>query len=95
MSSFVPDAMSVIAFFYPEDDDFRKMLIKHSAQVRNKALEILDAMEEPIPEISRDELSAAAMLQDIGKGSCQAPSILSSGTQPYLAHGLNGGGRRR
>ena len=65
----------------------RRLLLKHSKHVRDKALEIL---EKSGLELDRQLVSDGAMLHDIGVGRCHAPSILCVGTEPYIAHGVIG-----
>ncbi|MBQ7650693.1 MAG: HD domain-containing protein [Victivallales bacterium] len=81
--------MDIIIHFYPDDTPFRRMLIKHSTQVRDKALEILD--KSPIKDkLDREIVMNGAMLHDIGIGRCDAPPILCTGSEPYIAHGIIG-----
>ena len=84
-------AFSIIEHFYPEDTPFRRLLIKHSEQVRDKALQILDASPDDVSKaIDRSIVIDGALLHDIGIGECHAPSILCNGTKPYIAHGVIG-----
>ena len=81
------DALAIIQHFYPEDTPLRRRLVKHSAQVRNKALELAaNSPEKPDLALVAD----GAMLHDLGIGRCDAPSIDCNGTEPYLAHGIIG-----
>ena len=81
--------MEIIAHFYPEDTPFRRMLIKHSTQVRDKALEIIE--QSPLKaQMDLRLVANGAMLHDIGIGRCDAPPILCTGTEPYIAHGVIG-----
>ena len=82
---------SIIEHFYPEDTPFRRLLIKHSAQVRDKALQILEASPDDVSKaIDRSIVIDGAMLHDIGIGECHAPSILCTGSKPYIEHGIIG-----
>jgi uncharacterized protein len=81
------DALSIIHHFYPADDDFRKLLLLHSNQVKDKALQILSNCGL---QLDRTIVENGALLHDIGIGRCHAPSILCNGTEPYLAHGIIG-----
>jgi len=81
------DAISIIHHFYPADDDFRKLLLLHSNQVKDKALQILSNCDL---QLDRTVVENGALLHDIGIGRCHAPSILCTGTEPYLAHGIIG-----
>lgn len=85
------DAIAVFNDFYSEDTPLRRLLFKHSSQVRDKALEILDACAVVPNGIDREVVSAGAILHDIGVGRCHAPSILCVGDEPYIAHGIIGG----
>ena len=80
----------VIEFFYPEDTPLRRLLLRHSRQVREKALAIAEDPRCPVRGLDLRELSAGALLHDIGILRCHAPGILCTGTEPYLAHGILG-----
>jgi uncharacterized protein len=80
----------VIDHFYPEDTPLKRLLLQHSRQVRDKALEILALPGNDRLGLSEEDVSAAAMLHDIGIGQCHAPGILCTGSEPYLAHGVIG-----
>ncbi|MBP5672263.1 MAG: HDIG domain-containing protein [Victivallales bacterium] len=81
------NASSIIQHFYPEDNAFRKLLLLHSNQVREKALQILSGCNV---QLDRTIVENGALLHDIGIGRCHAPSILCEGTEPYIAHGVIG-----
>lgn len=86
------DALEIIHHFYPEDTPFRRLLLLHSEQVRDKVCAIL---EDPLCAgicrgIDRDLVLNGALLHDIGIGSCHAPDILCEGQVHYLCHGLEG-----
>ncbi len=80
----------IITFFYPDDTPLRRLLLKHSRQVRDKAMEIL--RQAPGHTIAADPeiVAEGAMLHDIGIGRCHAPGILCMGSAPYIAHGVIG-----
>ena len=80
----------VIRHFYPEDTPLRRLLLRHSEQVRDKALAILANRSRPPLELDPLLVSAGAMLHDVGVLQCHAPSILCEGTRPYIAHGTIG-----
>ena len=80
----------LILKFYPEDTPLRRIIIKHSAQVRDKAFAILDAPSCPLVKIDRKLLNEGAQLHDIGIGRCHAPKIECNGDQPYIRHGVLG-----
>lgn len=82
------DVNNIILYFYPEDTPLRNLLLKHSIQVRDKALEI--AKECPEVKLDMQLVSDGAMLHDIGIVRCHAPSILCNGSENYIAHGTIG-----
>ena len=83
-------AMEILRSFYPEETPLRTLLLKHSTQVRDKALDILRRSSAPTLCDDADVVQAA-LLHDIGVGRCHAPSILCEGHADYMAHGLIGG----
>ncbi len=82
------DALAIIREFYPEDTPLRRLLLRHSQQVRDKALAILAGIRRL--KLDARLVTDGAMLHDIGIGRCHAPGILCMGTEPYLAHGVIG-----
>lgn len=84
--------LSIIQFFYPDDTPLRRLLLRHSNQVAQKAFDILKGSGLPLN--SRLVLGGA-LLHDIGILRCRAPKILCVGTEPYLTHGIIGGGMLR
>lgn len=80
----------IIDFFYPEESQLKDLLIKHSSQVKSKALEIADKPENRDLKIDKDIVADGAMLHDIGIKFCYAPSILCNGEQHYISHGIIG-----
>ena len=78
---------TVIAHFYPEETPLKRLLLRHSEQVREKALEIAKVSGV---EVDVNIVAAGAMLHDIGILHCHAPKILCTGTEHYLRHGLIG-----
>ena len=83
------DYQAIIDKYYPQDDILRRLLIKHSRQVADRALLIRDKHKELA--VDRSFVEEAAMLHDIGIFRCDAPSIYCYGTEPYLKHGPIGG----
>ena len=77
----------IISCYYPADDDLRRTLIKHSCQVRDKALELAEKTDIPL---DKEFLAAGAMLHDIGIKLCHAPGIFCQGELHYLRHGIEG-----
>ena len=93
MSNFCPSAqdfaIQVISHFYPEDDSFRRLLMKHSFQVCRKAETILHSPGCPL-RLDDETVVTGALLHDIGIGRCHAPDIGCHGDHPYIAHGVIG-----
>ena len=83
------DYLSIINKYYPNDDDLRRLLLKHSRQVADRCLQIARKHKE-LP-VDVQFLEEAAMLHDIGIYQCDAPSIYCKGTEPYIKHGPIGG----
>ena len=83
------DYQALIDKYYPDDDELRRLLLRHSRQVADRSLLI----SRRHPELRLDEtfLEEAAMLHDIGIRWCHAPSIYCNGEEPYICHGLIGG----
>ncbi len=81
-------ADSLFRHFYPEDTPLRRLLLRHSLQVQEKALALAASSGVPLNlSLVRD----GALLHDVGVGRCHAPGILCLGEEPYLRHGLLGG----
>ena len=83
------DYLSIINKYYPENDELRQLLVKHSRQVADRCLQIAKKHRE-LP-VDVQFLEEAAMLHDIGICRCNAPSIHCHGTEPYIRHGVLGG----
>ncbi len=81
-------AETLFRHFYPEDTPLRRLLLRHSLQVREKALALAASSGVTLDlSLVRD----GALLHDVGVGRCHAPGILCLGEEPYLRHGLIGG----
>lgn len=93
LESVSPLCREILLRFYPGDTPLRRLLLKHSFQVREKAFAIAGAA--PDVPVERTLVSDGAMLHDIGIGRCHAPDILCEGAAPYIAHGTIGGGMLR
>ena len=61
---------AIIDQYYPEDDDLRRLLLKHSRQVADRCLLICD--HHPELMLDREFLEESAMLHDIGIRWCNA-----------------------
>jgi uncharacterized protein len=83
------DYLSIIYKYYPDDNELRRLLLKHSRQVADRCLLIIRKHKEL--SVDKQFLEEAAMLHDIGIFRCNAPSIYCHGTEPYLSHGPIGG----
>ena len=83
------DYQAIIDKYYPEDDELKRLLLKHSRQVADRCLLICD--RHPELHIDREFVEEAAMLHDIGIRWCNAPNIHCHGTEPYIRHGQIGG----
>ena len=75
--------------YYPEDNKLRRLLIKHSRDVADKALRIVDA--HPELHLDRQFVEDGALLHDIGIFMTDAPGIYCHGNRPYIEHGRIGG----
>ena len=82
--------LQILDFYYPEETPLKALLLQHSRQVRDKALQILESSTAQALKLDAALVADGAMLHDIGIGRCHAPSILCVGTEPYLAHGIIG-----
>lgn len=82
-------ALDIINKYYADNEPLRKLLIKHSKQVTDRALKIVD--NHPELHIDRAFVEQAAMLHDIGIFMTDAPAIHCHGTHHYLMHGYLGG----
>lgn len=80
--------LDIIEKYYTKDSDLYNILINHSLDVTNKALEIV----RKHPELGADEdfIREAGMLHDIGIFLTNAPSIQCFGNEPYIRHGVLG-----
>ena len=89
---FTPE--DVLRDFYPGDTSMFNILLQHSRQVCSKALALLDTAGGKF-SANRDIVVYGAMLHDIGIGRCHASGIFCSGHEPYIRHGVIGGGMLR
>jgi uncharacterized protein len=78
----------LIEKYYTPGTELYYILVKHSEQVRDKALEVVAKH----PELLADEtfITEAAMLHDIGIFLCDAPRIFCRGSHQYIEHGYLG-----
>ena len=74
--------------YYPEENELKRILIKHSRSVAEKALDIARRHPELNPDLQFIE--EAAMLHDIGIFLTDADGIFCYGSYPYICHGYLG-----
>ncbi|RRD80204.1 HDIG domain-containing protein [Alloprevotella sp. OH1205_COT-284] len=79
---------TLIPKYYPQDNELRRLLLRHSRQVAERAVAIIDRH----PELGADRhfVYEAAMLHDIGIFLTHAPRIHCHGQAAYLQHGWLG-----
>lgn len=80
--------INIINKYYKKDSELYHILLNHSTDVTNKALDI--AQKHPELNIDTDFVKEAGMLHDIGIFRTDAPSISCFGSEPYIAHGTIG-----
>lgn len=78
----------IIDKYYEGHEELKQLLLLHSCQVADKAMEVLDL--HPEIEADRTFVYEAAMLHDIGIVRTDAPGIGCRGTYPYICHGMLG-----
>ena len=82
------DPYKIIEKYYQKDSDIYFILLIHSEQIKDKALEI--AARNPELKLDTDFIAEAAMLHDIGIFMCNAPRLHCKGTHDYIEHGYLG-----
>ena len=80
--------LDIIYKYYPADDALRRLLLKHSRQVADKALAVCE--RHPDLHLDRQLVYEGAMLHDVGIFLTDAPGIFCHGSEPYLLHGRLG-----
>ncbi|WP_314936200.1 HD domain-containing protein [Alloprevotella tannerae] len=80
--------LDIIYKYYPTDDALRRLLLKHSRQVADKALAVCE--RHPELQLDRQLVYEGAMLHDVGIFLTDAPGIFCHGSEPYLLHGRLG-----
>lgn len=78
----------IIDFYYPLDNELKKIYNIHAGKVTELALEM--ARKHPELELDLQFIEEAAMLHDLGIFLTDAPRIYCCGTEPYLCHGYLG-----
>lgn len=78
--------------YYADQPELKQILITHSEQVRDRALQIVDAHPQWVEQglVDRQFVEEAAMLHDIGILYVSAPKIYCMGDRPYIEHGYLG-----
>ena len=76
------DPYQIIRKYYPQGTEIYQVLVVHSEQVRDKALQI--AERHPGFGLDTQFLAEAAMLHDIGIFQCDAPRIYCHGIRLAL-----------
>ena len=86
------DYNAIIDYYYNDETDsrLRNLLLTHSRQVKDTALEV--CYRHPELKADVEIVEAGAMLHDIGIIRCNAPDIYCYGTEPYIKHGIIGSG---
>lgn len=82
------DVKSIIEKYYSHLPKLAYILIRHSEQVRDKALGV--ASRHPELRLDEDFIAEAAMLHDIGIFMTNAPRIFCHGSYQYIEHGYLG-----
>ncbi|MCF0186338.1 MAG: HDIG domain-containing protein [Bacteroidaceae bacterium] len=81
------DVQSILNRYYNPESPLGELLILHSKQVAELATAFIK--HSPL-KADIDFVYEAAMLHDIGVFLTHAPSILCTGTEPYIKHGILG-----
>ena len=86
------DYLALIDRYYHNNPDLMHVLLTHSRQVCDRALQIVNNHPQWIEQQLIDPLfiEQAAMLHDIGIIYCNAPRIFCTGTHDYIEHGYLG-----
>lgn len=84
------DYISLIDKYYSTSPELRNVLLTHSRQVCERALEIGKQLQEKGLEVDLQFVEEAAMVHDIGIIFCNAPKIHCTGEHIYIEHGYLG-----
>lgn len=82
------NVLEIIDKIYEGQDALKQLLLQHSRQVADRAMEVLD--KHPELHADREFVYQAAMLHDIGIILTDAPGIGCHGKHPYICHGRLG-----
>lgn len=80
--------LKIIDKYYPEENELKHILLVHSKDVANKALDM--ARKHPELGLDLNFIEEAAMLHDIGIFLTDASGISCFGSHPYICHGYLG-----
>ncbi|MFA6812738.1 MAG: HD domain-containing protein [Bacteroidaceae bacterium] len=78
----------IVDKYYSQNSEQRKVLVIHSRNVMQKALDIVD--RHPELKADRNFIISASMLHDLGIFLTDAAGIYCYGRYPYLCHGYLG-----
>lgn len=86
------DYIKLIDKYYSGQPELHNVLVTHSRQVADRALQIVDRHPQWISDglVDRTFIEEAAMLHDIGIIFCNAPKIYCFGPHSYIEHGYLG-----
>lgn len=86
------DYLALIDKYYADSPELRHILLTHSRQVADRALEIVARHQEWVESgvVDPQFVEEAAMLHDIGIIYCNAPKIYCMGSHHYIEHGYLG-----
>jgi uncharacterized protein len=86
------DYLAIIDKYCADNIELKEILITHSRQVADRALQILSNHPQWIESSLVDPVfvEEAAMLHDIGVVKCDAPKIFCKGSHAYIEHGYLG-----
>jgi uncharacterized protein len=82
------DPTDILFEHYPPDAPLTRTLLRHSEQVRDKALGVARKVAHLNPDMAF--IAEAAMLHDIGIYRTAAGSLGCRGDAPYIRHGIIG-----
>jgi len=85
---FKVNPFEIIEKYFLKDSEIYYVLVTHSEQVRDKALDV--AKNHPELHLDTRFIAEAAMLHDIGIFLCDAPRIHCHGLHQYIEHGYLG-----
>ncbi len=84
------DYYSILLRYYTPGDGDCDLLIRHSTQVAELAMQLCRRLIADKQSIDVDFVYEAAMLHDIGIFKTNAPGIFCFGKEPYIRHGIIG-----